>query len=182
GGAGICRYLSEGLLRGGVAADMRRLATRPAWLRGIGLTLQPQCRQRSARRGRGFLRSVWPAGTLLLGCRALPHGQRAPRTDAFALTSPCGRSVGAGPADCRVPLSSHPCLPLPHGIPTGPGPSLPARFAARRSPVLQPDPSSGCHPSHFPLTVIGQASAASFLRRTPRTSPVALSPFAPRRR
>ena len=40
-----------------------------------------------------------------------------------------------------VPLSSHPCLTLTNGILTGPGPSLRARFAARPSTVLRPDPS-----------------------------------------
>ena len=71
-------------------------------------------------------------------------------------TSPCDTSVVAGPADYWVPLSSHPCLPLPNGIPTGPGPSLPARFAARgfistttRSAILvpsQPLPTHGYRP------------------------------------
>jgi len=54
----------------------------------------------------------------------------------------------------------------------GPGPSLLARFAARRSKVLQPDPPPWCLRLHFPLTVIGNASSAGFLRRAPRASPV----------
>ncbi len=79
-------------------------------------------------------------------------------------------------------LSSHPCLTLARGALTGPGPSLRARFAARPSTVLRPDPSPCCLLLHFPLTVIAVASSAGFLRRAARVSPVDTSSFSPCRR
>ena len=86
------------------------------------------------------------------------------------------------PAACRMPLSSHPCLTLLVGILTGPGPSLRARFAARPSTVLRPDPSPWHLCTHFPLTVIANISSTGFLRRVPRASPVSTSSFTPCRR
>src|SRR5439155_21474601 len=68
------------------------------------------------------------------------------------------------------------------GILTGPRPLLRARFAARPSTVLRPDPSPWCLCRHFPLTVIADISSASFLRRAPRASPVDTSSFTPCRR
>src|ERR1017187_2324851 len=79
-------------------------------------------------------------------------------------------------------LSFHPCLTLVSGALTGPGPSLRARFAARPSPVLRPDPSPWRLCPHFPLAVIAGISSARFLRRAPRASPVSTSSFTPCRR
>jgi hypothetical protein len=54
--------------------------------------------------------------------------------------SPFGISVVSTLADRWVFLSLHPCLALTNESLAGPGPSLQARFAARSSAVLRPDP------------------------------------------
>src|ERR1017187_700956 len=82
----------------------------------------------------------WLYGTLPQGFASSSHARRAPRSDASYPTSPFDKCVVAAPADHRVPLSSHSCLTLTNAIPTGPGPSLRARFAARPSSVLRRDP------------------------------------------
>src|SRR5215813_4129709 len=155
GACGLCPPPSESRPPGWVAVDRFRLAARPVGPQGKTHTLRLRCRQRSAHRGLVRRHSVWLAGTLLRGSRSSRCARRAPRTDASCPTSPSGISAVVDLADCWVPFSSHPCLSLPNRLPTGPGPSLPACFAARGLSVLQPDPPSWCHPSHFPLTVIG---------------------------
>ena len=103
--------------------------------------------------------------------------------------SDCSPAIGSlhtqfAPNDLRQQplLSFHPCLTLVSGVLTGPGPSLRARFAARPSPVLRPDPSPWRLCPHFPLTVIAGISSTRFLRRAPRASPVSTSSFTPCRR
>ena len=81
-----------------------------------------------------------------------------PETMLFLRLRLPDRSAGAAPADQRVPLSSHPCLALPNGMSTGPGPSLPVRFAAHRSPVLRPDPPPWCLCPPLPTHGYRQAS------------------------
>src|SRR5689334_23526164 len=70
-----------------------------------------------------------------------PRSTLFPYTTLFRSISPCDISAFSVPADCRMPLSSHPCFTLLDGILTGPGPSLRARFAARPLTVLRPDRS-----------------------------------------
>ena len=181
-GYGPCRYPSGSPPGGSAWVHTCPFGGLPESPRGTRQVPMPRCLQSSDHRCPEPRRSSWQFGKPPRGFLSLQYAQSAPRSDGACQTSPCDISAFSVPADCGMPLSSHPCLTLLDGILTGPGPSLRARFAARPSTVLRPDPSPWHLCLHFPLAVIAGISSTGFLRRVPRASPVSTLSFAPCRR